>query len=197
MWDFLDIFRNFIDLPLQASSICYSIYRTDAFTGWICAYATQPVSTLAVRYLYSNVLLLLAVLFWGLACTAAIFRSARRISRPISELIQKMQASSGDVPAPDVQNEWEYLERTYSSLLSRKKELILMPLADQGFRELSLSQPIQSLANLQGLTIRCLYNEHHTAFGQALGLETVSMDIADVYLALQKGGIQGEENPYA
>ena len=87
---------------------------------------------------------------------------------------------------------FRYLSNAYE-----EKELILMPLADQGFRELSLSQPIQSLTDLQGLTIRCLYNEHHTAFWQALGLETVSMDIADVYLALQKGGIQGEENPYA
>ncbi len=127
----------------------YIIYRTDALTGWLCAYVTQPVSTLAVRYLYSNVLLLLAVLFLGLACAAAIFRSARRISRPISELIQKMQASSGDVPAPDIQSEWEYLEHTYSSLLSRKKELEqYLPLAaeslhDQLFRAILRQEALE------------------------------------------------------
>lgn len=104
-------------------------------------------------------------------------------------LFQSLEQARSALEDPTI---FRYLSDAY-----REKGLVLLPLADQGFRELSLNQPIQSLEDLRGLTIRCVYNEHHTAFWQALGLETVSMDIADVYLALQKGGIQGEENPYA
>lgn len=86
---------------------------------------------------------------------------------------------------------FDYLAEAYA-----QKGLVLLPLTDEGFRNLSLSEPVESLADLKGMTIRCMYNEHHVAFWQALGLETVSMDIADVYLALQKGGVQGQENPY-
>ncbi len=86
---------------------------------------------------------------------------------------------------------FQYLAEAYE-----KNGLILLPLTDQGFRDLSISTPIESFDDLKPLTIRCLNNEHHVAFWEALGIHTVSMDIADVYLALQKGGVQGEENPY-
>lgn len=104
-------------------------------------------------------------------------------------LFQSLEQARADLADPIL---FEYLSDAY-----RERGVILMPLADQGFRELSLNQPVASLEDLQGLTIRCLYNEHHMAFWQALGFKTVGMDISDVYLALQKGGVQGEENPYA
>ena len=85
---------------------------------------------------------------------------------------------------------------TYLAAAYEKNGLILLPLPDQGFRNLSFITPIESLDDLKSLTIRCLNNKHHVAYWEALGMHTVSMDIADVYLALQKGGVQGEENPY-
>lgn len=74
--------------------------------------------------------------------------------------------------------------------------MVLLGITDQGFRNLSLSVPISSLQDFSSITIRCMYNQNHTSFWYSLGFETVSMDIADVYLALQKGGVQAEENTY-
>lgn len=89
-------------------------------------------------------------------------------------------------------------ETFFEYLAGRYKEngLILLPFTDQGFRNLSLSVPVEGLEDFKGLTVRCMDNPHHTAFWQALGFDTVSMDIAGVYLALQKGGVHGQENPY-
>ena len=86
---------------------------------------------------------------------------------------------------------FDYLSQAYV-----EKGIVLLSLTDQGFRSLSSNVPIQSLADFEGLTIRCMYNQHHTDFWGALGVQAVSMDIADTYLALQKGGVQGQENTY-
>lgn len=86
---------------------------------------------------------------------------------------------------------FDYLSQAYV-----QKGLVLLSLTDQGFRSLSLSVPVQSLSDLNGLTIRCMYNQHHADLWGALGVQTISMDISDTYLALQKGGVQGQENTY-
>lgn len=86
---------------------------------------------------------------------------------------------------------FRYLAERY-----RENGLVLLPFTDQGFRNLSLSVPVEKMSDFEGLTVRCMDNEHHTAFWSALGFDTVTMDIAGVYLALQKGGVHGQENPY-
>lgn len=137
----------------------YIIYQTGKLTGWTCVYVTQPVSTLAVQYLHSNVILVMAVFVLGLSCAVAIFRSARRISRPISDLVRKMQDSAGGASAPDSQSEWEYLEHTYSHLLSQKEELErYLPLAaeslhDQLFRAILREEALEPELIRQQLTL--------------------------------------------
>lgn len=84
----------------------------------------------------------------------------------------------------------------YLALNYKENGLILLPLTDQGFRNLSLSVSVDGLEDFQALTVRCMDNPYHAAFWQALGFRTLNMDIADVYLALQKGGVHGQENPY-
>ena len=84
----------------------------------------------------------------------------------------------------------------YYANACKEQDLILIALMDCGFRNLSLSIPAVSLEELEGLTIRCLNNDNQIAFWQDMGLDPIAMDIADVYLALQKGGITGQENPY-
>ncbi len=80
-------------------------------------------------------------------------------------------------------------------------------LADKGFVALGYMElgprqvtnnvrPIKSVADLKGLKIRLQPNETHLATFKALGANALSMDIKEVYSAMQQNVIDGHENPY-
>lgn len=119
---------------LGSGKSSYVSYRIGPLTGWTCVYVSRPVSTLSARYLHSNLTLALATLSIGLFCITVIVLSARWISRPLSQLISKMQ--TGGASARARQSEWEFLEQTYAHLLSQKEELEqYLPLATESLHE--------------------------------------------------------------
>lgn len=142
----------------ENGSCSHVIYSTDPFTGWTSVYVTQPVGKLSAHYLYSNELLVIAALAVCLFFLAASLWSAKRISRPISSLVQKVQATAG-AEIPRNQSEWEYLELSYSHLLSQKEELEqYLPLAadsihEQLFRDLLRREEINPNAVRQQLEL--------------------------------------------
>lgn len=58
-------------------------------------------------------------------------------------------------------------------------------------------RPVKSLADLKGLKIRLQPDETHLATLRALGANPTTMDIKEVYSALQQGVLDGQENPFA
>lgn len=72
-----------------------------------------------------------------------------------------------------------------------------------GYMELGARQltnnvrPVKTLADLNGLKIRLQPDETHLATFRALGANPTTMDIKEVYSALQQGVLDGEENPFA
>ena len=112
------------------------IYRVNNLTGWTCIYVTKPTATLLVRYLYSDQLLIIARISIFILCLAAGIWSAKRISWPISSLVQRLRAATVTEPTLTTRSEWEYLELTYSHLLSQKEELEhYLPLASDAIHE--------------------------------------------------------------
>jgi tripartite ATP-independent transporter DctP family solute receptor len=68
--------------------------------------------------------------------------------------------------------------------------------AERGFRNLTNSvRPIETAADLEGLTIRIMENDVYTASFQALGVNATPMAWADALTALQQGTVDGQENP--
>lgn len=66
-----------------------------------------------------------------------------------------------------------------------------------GFRHLTNNvRAIESVDDFEGLKIRLQPNEVHLETFRALGANPVSMDISEVYSALQQGVLDGQENPY-
>jgi TRAP-type transport system periplasmic protein len=57
-------------------------------------------------------------------------------------------------------------------------------------------RPIMTLDDFKDLRIRVQPSETYTAAFRALGARVVTMDLKDVYTALQQGDIDGQENPY-
>lgn len=66
-----------------------------------------------------------------------------------------------------------------------------------GFRHVTNSErPIQTVEDFDGLKIRLQPNEVHLDTFRALGASPQSLDISELYSALQQGVLDGQENPY-
>ncbi|MFG6157521.1 TRAP transporter substrate-binding protein [Halomonas sp. 1390] len=67
-----------------------------------------------------------------------------------------------------------------------------------GFRHVTNSvRPLETVADFQDLKIRLQPNQTHLDTFRAIGANPVSMDINEVYGALQQGVLDGQENPYS
>ena len=68
--------------------------------------------------------------------------------------------------------------------------------ADQGFRVMSTNKMVESLADFKGQKIRTMENSYHMAYWKALGASPTPMTFSEVYIGLQQGTIDAQENPY-
>jgi tripartite ATP-independent transporter DctP family solute receptor len=87
-------------------------------------------------------------------------------------------------------------------------ELLDKKLADKGYTSLGYMElgsrnvtnsvrPLKTLEDFKNLKVRLQPNETHIATFRAVGANPVSMDIKEVYSALQQGVLDGQENPYS
>jgi tripartite ATP-independent transporter DctP family solute receptor len=66
-----------------------------------------------------------------------------------------------------------------------------------GFRHVTNNlRPITSVEDFKGMRIRLQPNEVHLQTFRALGANPVSMDVSELYSALQQGVMDAQENPY-
>lgn len=68
--------------------------------------------------------------------------------------------------------------------------------SDAGFRELTTNKKVTKLADLQGQKIRVMTNKYHIAYWNSLGAAATPMQFTEVFMGLQQGTIDGQENPY-
>ena len=72
----------------------------------------------------------------------------------------------------------------------------LLGYADQGFRVMTTNKKIESLADFNGQKIRTMENSYHMTYWKALGASPTPMTFSEVYIGLQQGTIDAQENPY-
>ena len=68
---------------------------------------------------------------------------------------------------------------------------------DQGMRQMTSNIKVQSPDDMQGQKIRVMENQLHISIWQALGANPTPMAFSEVYMALQQGTIDAQENPFA
>jgi tripartite ATP-independent transporter DctP family solute receptor len=66
----------------------------------------------------------------------------------------------------------------------------------QGFRQTTSNKPIYTLDDLKGLKIRTMETPYHIATWEALGCNPTPISFSELYLALQQGTVDAQENPY-
>lgn len=77
----------------------------------------------------------------------------------------------------------------------RDKNIELLGIADQGFRETTSNKKIEKINDFKGLKIRTMENPYHIKFWKALGANPTPMSYSEVYIGLQQGTIDAQENP--
>lgn len=72
----------------------------------------------------------------------------------------------------------------------------LLGYADQGFRVMTSNKDVYTANDLRGQKIRTMENPYHLRFWKALGANPTPMTFSEVYIGLQQGTIDAQENPY-
>lgn len=72
----------------------------------------------------------------------------------------------------------------------------LLGYADQGFRVMSINKQIGSITDFKGQKIRTMENSFHMDFWKQLQAAPTPMTFSEVYIGLQQGTIDAQENPY-
>ena len=73
---------------------------------------------------------------------------------------------------------------------------VLLGYADQGFRVMTTNRNVQSISDFKGQKIRTMENSYHMAYWKNLGASPTPMTFSEVYIGLQQGTIDAQENPY-
>ncbi|MDO4581602.1 MAG: TRAP transporter substrate-binding protein [Bacillota bacterium] len=84
------------------------------------------------------------------------------------------------------------------AILNEKYEaagIKLMGITDGHFRELSSNIMIETPEDLNGLTLRTMDNKYHIAAWQAMGANPTPIPGSEIYVALQQGIVDAQENP--
>lgn len=72
----------------------------------------------------------------------------------------------------------------------------LLGMGDQSFRVMTTNKEIASINDFKGQKIRTMENKFHIAFWQSIGANPTPMTFSEVYIGLQQGTIDAQENPY-
>jgi tripartite ATP-independent transporter DctP family solute receptor len=76
-----------------------------------------------------------------------------------------------------------------------KVGLKLFGFTDTGFRQLTSSKAVRKLDDFKGFKLRTMENATHIAFWSAMGCNPTPMDSSEVFISLQQGIVDGQENP--
>ena len=111
------------------------------------------------------------------------------------------EAALFDLPNvfPDLETAREVLDGPILAELQAAYEaggLKLFGYADSGFRVMTSSKAVRQMSDFSGIKIRTMENSYHMDFWKKLKASPTPMSFSEVYIGLQQGTIDAQENPY-
>lgn len=79
---------------------------------------------------------------------------------------------------------------------NKKGGINMLAYSDAGFRQLTSNKPVRKLADLAGQKIRVMTNKYHIAYWNSIGAAATPMQFTELFMGLQQGTVDGQENPY-
>jgi tripartite ATP-independent transporter DctP family solute receptor len=118
---------------------------------------------------------------------------------PMAAVVPEMAALGLPYLFDSPEHAWKVVDGPISDELAEKadaKGLVLLGFMDNGIRHTSNSRhPITKPEDLQGLKIRTPSDPITVAIFQKLGADTQQIKFSELYIALQQGVVDGQENP--
>ena len=75
------------------------------------------------------------------------------------------------------------------------KNIRIIAVWEAGFRQITARKPVHKPEDVKGMKIRIPKNEVYVWLWQTLGANPTVMDLGEVYISLQQGTVDGQENP--
>lgn len=75
------------------------------------------------------------------------------------------------------------------------KNIRILSVFEAGFRQLTANKPVRVPADVKGMKIRIAKSEVYVWLWNALGANPTVMSLGEVYIALQQGTVDAQENP--
>lgn len=118
----------------------------------------------------------------------------------LTRIVPEMEALSLPFLFPDREAAFQMIDGPIGESLAQKlraRGFEVLGWMELGERHLTNSKrEVRTVEDLKGLKIRLQPNETHVASFRALGANPVTMDVKELYSALQQGVVDGQENPY-
>lgn len=77
-----------------------------------------------------------------------------------------------------------------------KQNIKLYGYGDQGFREMTSNKKVEKFDDLKGIKIRTMSNPNHIEFWKSVGSNPTPMNFGELYIGLQQGVVDAQENPF-
>ena len=118
---------------------------------------------------------------------------------PISSVLPELSALGLPYLFSTQAKAWEMLDGPIGQELGKKLEpkgLILLAWMDNGIRQISNNKrPITKPEDLKGVKLRTPADPSTVDMFQAMGASTQQINFSELYIALQQGVVDGQENP--
>lgn len=99
------------------------------------------------------------------------------------------------VKIQEVFREGEFRDKMNGAFNKAGYELISLS-CNNLYREMSSNKAVRSMSDFNGIRIRTMDNKYHMAFWAAVGASPTPLAFSELYLSLQQGLIDAQENPY-
>ena len=120
---------------------------------------------------------------------------------PASAVVPELAALGLPFLFSSLPNAWKVLDGPIGKDLGKKLEakgLILLGFMDNGIRQVSNNKrPVNTPDDLKGMKLRTPADPATVDMFQAMGASTQQINFSELYIALQQGVVDGQENPLA
>jgi len=120
-------------------------------------------------------------------------------------LVKKDEIKLALVEPPFVFESWKQVKAAYTGPIgqkivgdyTKKTGVMIVGYSVNGFREISCSFPLESMADLKKMKIRVPTNEIYVKMFEGFGTTPVMMPMGEIYSALETKVVDGQDNPYS
>ena len=134
------------------------------------------------------------------ACVSGSIEMVTGLTADLTGFVKEMALFDMPNVFDDIDHMRNFLEGDYAKKQINEyceaSGIHMLAFSDAGFRELTTNVPTKSVADLAGQKIRVMTNKYHIAYWNAIGASAVPMQFNELFMGLQQGTVDGQENPY-